>query len=202
MNLPVVVPEILCPKRAVRRMCAEAFGVDEHRLVGATRFADVVTARQATYLVLKTRFPELSFPRIGNLMGGRDHSTIIYGIDAIRNKMARDPALRQVVAALIKGSLPVQHNAHVMDWRLHISVDARRERREQLVAVAAEQGARNDDLAKRDEPLRVFCEQCDQRMTIDAAARCQARICGLRARSASVRSRTGEAGTTSAAVGR
>jgi hypothetical protein len=170
----------LCQKRAVRRMCAEAFGIEEHRLVGASRLRKLVIARQATYFVLKTRFPEMSYPRIARLMGGRDHSTIIYGVRTIQDRMARDPALRQVVAALIKGSLPRDHNAHVMCWRSYVSIDARRE--EVRMAASAEE-IEDDELAEFVDPGKVFCEQCDRSLTIDAAARCAARICGLRAAS-------------------
>lgn len=156
----------LCPKRAMRRMCAEAFGIEEHRLVGAGRKPDVVIARQATYLVLRRRWPDMSFPRIGDLMGGRDHSTIISGIAAIERKMADDPALRQVVAALIKGRLPAQSDAHVFQWRTHLMREARRE-----ALAASLEGEAADG--------KLFCEQCDRALSIDEAARCESPFCGL-----------------------
>jgi hypothetical protein len=109
--------EPICPKRLVRRQCAEAFGVDEHRMVGGNRARDVITPRHATCYVLRARFPALSLPRIGALMGGRDHSTILHGLRRVEALMARDPELRAKVDALISGQAAAQHDAHVRAWR-------------------------------------------------------------------------------------
>jgi len=65
------------------RAALHAIVVDDHGLtwaqvVGPTRTARYVAARMDVYAVLRGR--GWSFPRIGNFMNGRDHTTIMYSI--------------------------------------------------------------------------------------------------------------------------
>lgn len=108
--------DIICPKRRARRMCADAFGVEERRLVAAGRRREIVIPRHATYFVLRQRFPEMSLPQLGRFMGGRDHSTILHGVRAIEERMARDPELRLKVWALVRGRIPEPFDLHVRAW--------------------------------------------------------------------------------------
>lgn len=108
--------DIICPKRRARRMCAEAFRVEERRLVAAGRKREIVIPRHATYFVLRQRFPMMSLPQIGRFMGGRDHSTILHGLRTIEERMARDPQLRSKVWALVRGRMPEAFDLHVRAW--------------------------------------------------------------------------------------
>lgn len=169
----------LCPKRRARRMCAEAFGVEEHRLVAACRQQEIVIPRHATYYVLRRRFPEMSFPQIGRFMGGRDHSTIIHGIRAIEARMERDKVLASLVQSLVRGRLPQEQDAHVRAW-LRFSCqlwDAARS----SPPPAALPVEPESDLAEFIDPSRLFCAQCDRSVSGVEAARCAARLCGIRA---------------------
>lgn len=177
-------------------MCAEAFGIEEHRLVGASRVREVVIPRHATYYVLRARFPGFSFPRIGALMGGRDHSTIIHGIRNIEALMERDVALQTLVRCLAQGRLPMQADAHVISWIA--AKDAERQRaeaetafRERRATELRERRARDACKDLRDaefeaalDPTRVHCDQCDRAVRLAEAARCSQRLCGLKARRA------------------
>lgn len=46
---------------------------------------EIVLARQAI-MYWSTRLTSLSYPKIGQLMGGRDHTTIIHGVNAYQKK--------------------------------------------------------------------------------------------------------------------
>ena len=178
----------MCPKRQARRMCAEAFGVEEHRLIGASRVRDVVIPRHATFYVLRHRFPDMSLPRIGRLMGGRDHSTILYGIRNIEALMERDDALRILVHSLAQGRIPIQHDAHVVRW-----LAAQHEMRQQAAAEAAFRAQSGKQIrhavsATHDaeyqaalDPSRVHCDQCDRAVREAEAARCTQRLCKFKA---------------------
>jgi hypothetical protein len=159
-------------------MCAEAFGIEEHRLVAACRRREVIIPRHATYYVLRERFPTMSLPQIGRFMGGRDHSTIISGIRATKARMEHDDALRELVQWLIKGRIPQEQDAHVVRWRVAIAFEARR--RKPVLAVTAQPPEPDSELADFFDPSRIFCGQCDRSVTTPEALRCSQRFCGLK----------------------
>lgn len=184
---PAPVGDLICPKRMVRRLCAEAFGVSEQDLIGFSRRREISIPRQATFYVLRQRFPEMSYPRIARLLGGRDHSTIIHGCLQTIERMKRDPELARTVQALITPF----HDAHVETWRahnlraaeaVHQSLDAARAAETHRTAqIAREPGAPDERaLAVLEGPVKVFCGQCDRAVTLASAERCQSRFCGLK----------------------
>lgn len=78
-------------QRKVRDAVARAFDVKPELLAGRSRLRPVVHARHAACWVIRQLFPELSYPMIGQLFGGRDHSTIIYAVrnaNELRNRNA------------------------------------------------------------------------------------------------------------------
>lgn len=81
-------------QRQVRDDCARAFFVAPERLVVRDRSPHVVLARHAACWVLRQMFG-LSWPQIGAMMGGRDHSTVIHGAAQAEARRAIDPAFRQ-----------------------------------------------------------------------------------------------------------
>ena len=58
--------------------------VDVSSILGRGRRAEVATARQMV-MYLASRHTDLSTPRIGNLLGGRSHATVLHGIDVIED---------------------------------------------------------------------------------------------------------------------
>ncbi len=62
----------------VRRIC-RVFGVTLVDLRSPRRDSDAVIARQAIYYWARRQTP-LSLPQIAQLMGGRDHTTVMYGV--------------------------------------------------------------------------------------------------------------------------
>lgn len=70
-----------------RRICA-VFKVSFHELYSERRNRSVVYARQAICYWAR-RLTSLSTPEIGRRMGGRDHTTILFGVSAYQRKRAR-----------------------------------------------------------------------------------------------------------------
>ena len=69
-------------------------GLDE--LCGASRSRQLVTARQIA-MYLCRELTDLSLPKIGQLFGGRDHTTVMHAERKIRESMAeRRPIYDQV----------------------------------------------------------------------------------------------------------
>ncbi len=73
--------------REILQRCADNHGVTLADIVGDRRFKPIVHARQeAMYRLRDLRTHEgahrFSLPRIGQLLGGRDHTTVLHGLKA------------------------------------------------------------------------------------------------------------------------
>jgi chromosomal replication initiator protein len=90
---------------------AKFFGVTEERLLGKQRSRDIALPRQiAMYLIREET--SASLPQIGEALGGRDHTTILYGYDKISDQLETDDALRRQVFS-IKETLYNQDKMYV-----------------------------------------------------------------------------------------
>jgi chromosomal replication initiator protein len=76
---------------------SEVFEVDRGALLGRSRAREVALPRQiAMYLLRKEA--KISLPQIGEALGGRDHTTVMYGCDKINDLLERDEQVRRRVA--------------------------------------------------------------------------------------------------------
>ncbi len=85
----------LQPKEVVTKV-AESFGVSPDRLVGRERTKEVALPRQIAMYLLREE-ANISLPQIGEALGGRDHTTVIYACDKIADLIERDDRLRRQV---------------------------------------------------------------------------------------------------------
>jgi chromosomal replication initiator protein len=75
---------------------AGQFSVDVNRLLSRERSREVALPRQvAMYLIREET--SASLPQIGEALGGRDHTTVMYGCEKITDLMETDDALRRQV---------------------------------------------------------------------------------------------------------
>lgn len=88
-----------CTPTAVVRIVAEHFRLHADDLTGRRRTQEIATARQIAMFLLREE-NELSLPMIGDQLGGRDHSTVRYGIEQVAQALERDGELRQVIMTL------------------------------------------------------------------------------------------------------
>jgi len=73
---------------------ARHYSVDEAELLGRSRRKEVAQARQMV-MYLAREETNASLPKIGQALGGRDHTTVIHGIDKITSRIETDNALRR-----------------------------------------------------------------------------------------------------------
>ena len=77
----------------------KAFGISQERMLSRDRSADVALPRQIAMYLLREE-ARLSLPQIGEVLGGRDHTTVMYGCQKIGGLLEQDERLRRQVAGL------------------------------------------------------------------------------------------------------
>jgi chromosomal replication initiator protein len=87
------------PVEQIQREVSKAFGISRAELVGSTRAATPLRARQVA-IYLTRELTDLSLPQIGRLYGGRDHSTVLNSIRRVEARFAEDRGLAEQVAKL------------------------------------------------------------------------------------------------------
>ncbi len=83
------------PDEIVRRV-AEAFGISEESMLGRDRSRQIALPRQIAMYLMREE-ANISLPQIGEVLGGRDHTTIMYGCDKVAEMLEQDDRLRRQV---------------------------------------------------------------------------------------------------------
>jgi chromosomal replication initiator protein len=83
---------------AVVDVVARTFNLSVDRLLSSDRSRDVALPRQiAMYLMRETN---ISLPQIGQALGGRDHTTVMYACEKVADLLERDDRLRRQVVQI------------------------------------------------------------------------------------------------------
>ncbi len=88
----------LAPEGIVQAV-AEAFNLPMDRILGRDRSREVALPRQIAMYLLREE-TDISLPQIGEVLGGRDHTTVMYGYDKVADLLERDERLRRQVTQL------------------------------------------------------------------------------------------------------
>ena len=83
------------PKNVLSVVC-RFFNVGEEQIRGSSRKASIVRARQVLMYLLRLEVG-LSLSGVGEIVGGRDHSTVIHSVEKIRKSIATDSVFRDEV---------------------------------------------------------------------------------------------------------
>ena len=82
-------------------MCSsDLFGWTVDELIGKSRRRPLVTARQIGMYVFR-ELTDYSYPRIAEVFGGRDHTTVMHACERIRSEMAEKRVVLEQVNDLI-----------------------------------------------------------------------------------------------------
>lgn len=98
-------PSSITPK-SVLEVVSAFFGVSLSNLTGRSRARDVAFPRQVAMYLMRD-LGDLSLPRIGEELGGRDHTTVMYACDKIAELVETDDHTRKQIMQL-KGQLQSQ----------------------------------------------------------------------------------------------
>lgn len=85
------------PKRSVAvkdvvRIVADFYNIKEESIYEKTRHKEVIKPRQIIMYVLREDF-NISYPSIGQKLGGRDHTTVIHSCEKIKRDIKEDQSL-------------------------------------------------------------------------------------------------------------
>ena len=95
--------------RQIASIVASAFGVSTEELFGRKRSRQVALPRHVAMYLLRNE-DNISFPQIGELFGGRDHTTVMHACDKVDDLIERDDRLRRQVIQIreqIYGTSPM-----------------------------------------------------------------------------------------------
>jgi chromosomal replication initiator protein len=87
------------PKKAVSvkdviKTIADFYNIEESSIYEKTRRKEVVKPRQLIMYILREEF-DVSYPSIGQKLGGRDHTTVIHSCEKIKNELKTNHLLAQ-----------------------------------------------------------------------------------------------------------
>jgi len=92
------------PKKSVSvedvvKTVADFYNIDQASIYEKTRRKEIVKPRQVVMYILREEF-SVSFPSIGQKLGGRDHTTVIHSCDKIKNDLQKNSVLSQEIEQL------------------------------------------------------------------------------------------------------
>jgi chromosomal replication initiator protein len=83
----------------VVKTIAEFYNISEDIIYNKTRKKEVVKPRQVIMYILREDL-NISFPSIGEKLGGRDHTTVIHSCEKIKNELKTNPILLQELSQI------------------------------------------------------------------------------------------------------
>ena len=78
---------------------SDFYNIETSSIYDRTRRKEIVKARQVIMYILREDF-NISFPHIGQKLGGKDHTTVIHSCTKIKNDLSKDPELVDEVERL------------------------------------------------------------------------------------------------------
>ncbi len=78
---------------------ADFYGIARDDLLGRGRNKEVVHPRQVVMYLAREEL-EITLPQIGDALGGRDHTTVIYGVGKITEAIESDDIIRREILAI------------------------------------------------------------------------------------------------------
>ena len=106
MTVESIAP-VLTPKETVEESSPEAvlqavvdlYQVKLEDLKGSSRRREISLARQVAMYLLR-QHTDLSLPKVGEILGGKDHTTVMYGCEKISQLKSKDSELAQTLRKL------------------------------------------------------------------------------------------------------
>ena len=92
-------PKKMMSVKDVAKIVSDFYSIDEESIYHKTRRKEVVRPRQVLMYLLREDFG-ISFPSIGEKLGGRDHTTVIHSYEKMKEEIKSDTLLLQEISQL------------------------------------------------------------------------------------------------------
>ncbi len=83
----------------VMDVVASAFGISRDKILSRERTREAALPRQVVMYLLREE-ANVSLPQIGEVLGGRDHTTVIYACEKVADMIERDDRLRKQIVQI------------------------------------------------------------------------------------------------------
>lgn len=100
-----VKPKKTIAVKDVVRIISDFYNIKEESIYEKTRHKEIIRPRQIIMYILREDF-NISYPSIGQKMGGRDHTTVIHSCEKVKNDIKEDQSLLEEIGQ-IRGLLTV-----------------------------------------------------------------------------------------------
>lgn len=94
-------PRLSASPKQIISAAAKFYQIKAAEITGVSRKRELVGVRQMVMFLLRNELG-LSYSFIGQILGARDHTTIIHGVETFEKKLARTPVLKEELLALRK----------------------------------------------------------------------------------------------------
>lgn len=85
----------ISPKEVIK-IIADFYNIEEQSIYEKTRRKEIIKPRQLIMYILREDF-SISYPSIGQKLGGRDHTTVMHSCEKIKNEIKTNQALVQEI---------------------------------------------------------------------------------------------------------
>ena len=94
-----IKPKKIVAVKDVVRIISDFYNIKEESIYEKTRHKEVIRPRQIIMYILREDF-NISYPSIGQKLGGRDHTTVIHSCEKIKNDIKQDQTLVEEVSQI------------------------------------------------------------------------------------------------------
>lgn len=94
-----VKPKKTVAVKDVVRIIADFYNIKEESIYEKTRHKEVIRPRQIIMYILREDF-NISYPSIGQKLGGRDHTTVIHSCEKVKNDIKEDQGLLEEIGQI------------------------------------------------------------------------------------------------------
>ncbi len=104
LEIKNLIKNSIKPKKTVSpkdiiKVIADFYNIDEESIYEKTRKKEIVKPRQLIMYILREDF-NVSYPSIGQKLGGRDHTTVMHSCEKIKNDLKVDAILAQEISQI------------------------------------------------------------------------------------------------------
>ena len=85
--------------KKIQEVVCRYFNIDEALIHTLTRKHEIVQARQIT-MYLSKKYTDSSYAHIGKVVGNKDHATVLYGVNTVKDQIEINKSFRSIMDAI------------------------------------------------------------------------------------------------------